>query len=837
MDDRRVAFERRAAPGRKTAWACALSLAALLLLLPTAAQGASRVRLDPPKATAKPTSLVTFKGRAGTKSGGRVAIQRRVGRRWKPIARGRTGARGKFALTWTSPSKKTRVQVRAVLGGSRSKVRRLRVLAPRRGAAKVVVSAKTRVLSASTVRDIPTPGRPGKLVYAGGNDAAVGQIIVIGRGEETPEGFLGRVTAVDREKGQTIVSTVPAKLQQAVPEGSVRLTAATVKAAQAGASPRAARGRVTCTGSVGASIEHGIDFSAGLTFAGSWTLLDGLQSASVTASASLSASIKAALAASGSCSLARTTLLSIKGPSVSGFIGPVPIVMTSNLSVFLDANAQAQASLSTGASAGFDASAGVSWTERGGFQPISSFTRRFSFDPPALSASASVAANVTPTVDVELYGIGGPRVALRTGVELAADKDADPWWSLTVPVDVTASLAIRALGLQSPELHVYQRTFTLADAGGPFGTPAPPPGPPPRPVNTQTPGARLAAGYDQSCGLRPSGTIACWGANGVGQLGTGAPGGSTTPVAVSGVTDAVGVAANQGHTCALRKEGEVACWGHNVAGELGDGTKTLRREHVPVTGLVDATGISAGTDFSCAVRLARRVVCWGANADHQLGDGGTSESLTPNEVTGITNATKVASGTYHSCAVRSTGAVACWGENGEGRLGNGSTAESAVPVAVSGITNATDVALGANHSCALLATRRVVCWGQNGNGQLGRGVGDNSTVPVQVSGITDALQIGAGAGHTCARLLSGTVKCWGFNERGQLGDGSKSSRATPVTVGGLGDVTAVKGGLFHTCALRQSGAMACWGMGFAGQLGNGTTPEEQLTPVAVSNYP
>ena len=293
----------------------------------------------------------------------------------------------------------------------------------------------------------------------------------------------------------------------------MHLVAETVKAANARA---AQRPRITCEGSVGASIEHEVTFDAGLVVDGSWSLLEGPTSASVSASASLNASLRAVVAAAGSCTLPQTTLLRVKGPSVSGFVGPIPIVLTSTLSVFLDASAEARAELSTGVSAGFDASAGVAWTKAGGFQPTSSFTPHFTFDPPSLSASATVAANLTPTLDVEFYGLAGPRIALRTGLEFAADPAADPWWALTIPVDLTASIAIRTLGLESPQLHVYQRDFTIADAGGPFG--APPPGPV---GNVATPASSLAVGYMHSCGLRPGGHVACWGGNDLGQLGNG----------------------------------------------------------------------------------------------------------------------------------------------------------------------------------------------------------------------------------------------------------------------------------------------------------------------------
>ena len=837
MGPRRADSSRPAPPGRATAWLAPVVAAAAILLLPGTAEGAAGVKLDAPPAKAKATSLVTFKGRAGPASGGRVTIQRRAGRRWKPIARGRTAKRGRFALTWITPSRGSRVAVRAVLGnGSRrtSRIRRLTVRAPARGAARVIVSKRTRIISPSAIESVPAPGQPGRLAYAGGNDTEKGQIIVIGRGEETPEGFLGRVTGVERSSGETVVSTVPAQLQDAVPEGSMRLVAATVKTARARTAQRA---RITCVGSAGVSIEHDVTFSAGLVLDGSWTFLGGLQSASVSANASLNASLKAVAAAAGSCSLPQTTLLRVKGPGVSGFVGPVPIVLTSTLTVYLDASAAAKAELSTGASAGFDASAGVAWKKGAGFSPTQSFTPKFGFDPPSITASASVAANLTPTVDVELYGLAGPRVALRTGVEFAADSASDPWWTLTVPVDLTASVAIRPLGLVSPELHVYQRDFTIADAGGPFRQPGAEP-PPPGPLkNEATPASSLGAGYDQSCGLRASGAVACWGGNGNGQLGNGKTTGSSTPVPVSALGDAAGISGGSRHTCALRVAGEVSCWGENDSGKLGNGTNTGSTTPVPVSGMKTATAVAAGGVHSCALLANRRVSCWGGNSDRPLGYGATSSNV-PREVPGLVNATTIAANENHSCARRSSGEVGCWGRNGEmGRFGNGPNADSTNgPVNASGITNAIGVSLGVDHTCAVLSTGEVKCWGAGFYGQLGNGSTASSTTPVTVSGITDATAVTSGAAHNCAQLSSGAIKCWGWNNYGQVGDGTTQDRLRPVQVSGSTDATAVVAGFQHSCALRGNGAMACWGYGVDGQLGDGAN-SNRFTPVPVTGFP
>jgi hypothetical protein len=327
------------------------------------------------------------------------------------------------------------------------------------------------VLDSSVVSSVPPPGRSGTLSYAGGNDVQVGQIVAIGAGRATPDGFLGRVTKVVDEGGRTVVSTAPATLLEAVPSGSLDATARTVSASEAGVSPFAhAAATVTCSGSVKAQITQSMSFSAGITLKGSWSLLHGLQSASLTADAKAKASLKALASAAGSCKLDKTPVLSFPGPSVDTFVGPVPVVMTSKITVFLDADASVKASTTTSASAGFSASAGIGWGRGSGFYPIQTFNSHFAFNPPSLSANAKVDANLTPTVDVLLYGVVGPQLALKSGLAFNADISKNPWWTLTAPVDLTASIAIPPLKLTSPTLHVYQHTFPITDAGGPFGT-------------------------------------------------------------------------------------------------------------------------------------------------------------------------------------------------------------------------------------------------------------------------------------------------------------------------------------------------------------------------------
>ncbi len=476
--ERRLRKTRSARTMSKAVLLVAAFLGLLVLAGSASARSLARVSLRAPM-TARDFSLVMFSGDVrGGRPGAAVEVQRLVGKRWRAVVRGRTSAHGRFELTWILQLKRrapVRVRVALLRGGrvlAVSSSRKIRILKTPPGP-NPRPSANTQVLAPSVVSSVPAPGQSGTLRYSGGNDTKPGQIIAIGVGPATPDGFLGRVTQITTAGSQTVASTQPASLLDAVPSGSLDVVLKSNSANAARASARAASSAFKCDGSVGADVTPNVLFNASLQLEGSWKFLS-LESASLTANASADASLEAALRTAGSCKLSKTTVTQFNGPAGTIFVGPVPIVLTSKISVYLDAAANAQASVSSSVSTGFSASAGIGWTKNGGFYPIQSFSRHFSSTPPQLSSSGSISANLTPTVDVLIDGVAGPEIAFKAGLALDADISKNPWWTLTAPVDLTASLAIPALNLSSPMLHVYQDTFQLKDAGGPFNAEPPP---------------------------------------------------------------------------------------------------------------------------------------------------------------------------------------------------------------------------------------------------------------------------------------------------------------------------------------------------------------------------
>ena len=453
---------------RRVLLVVALSLGVVgVVVAPAQAQARQRIAFHAPR-RARATRLVTFTGFVGSSAGRRIVVQQRSHAAWTSMAVGRAGSHGRFALTWIAPVRPEKLLVRVVSPGlGTSGVRHLRVMRLPHGVKPVIVSRDTRVLSSTVVSSAPAPGSAGRLVYAGGNQLAAGQILAIGTGSATPDGFLGRVTRVHLRSRETVVSTVPATLLQAVRTGTLDLRAAEASVASAASASRP-RATITCSGSAGMSVTHSVSFSTGLSLKGSWSWLHGLQSASVTASAKLNASLGAIAKAAGSCSLGSTPILTLPGPSGDGLVGPVPVVMTSRLTVDLSAGVSAQSSLSTGASAGFSATAGVGWTKKSGFYPIEGLSSHFGYTAPDLTAAASASVHVVPKIDVLLYGVVGPEISLNAGVAFNANTSQNPWWTLTAPIALTASVTIPPLGLSSPTLTLYRHSFDIAHASGAY---------------------------------------------------------------------------------------------------------------------------------------------------------------------------------------------------------------------------------------------------------------------------------------------------------------------------------------------------------------------------------
>jgi hypothetical protein len=447
-------------------WARMVAVAAcsvgVLGLGATAARAEALVTVSGSR-TVSAGGLAGVSGRVHPASPTLVRVQRKAGRHWLAVASGTTTRTGVFALTFQAQAHPgvTVVRVVAVRAGhvvGTSRSRRLRVT---RAHGPIASGVHAIVLEPSAVKSVPSPGDSGRLVYAGGNTVKAGQVIAVGQGPATPYGFLGRATSVTTKASETIVKTVPATLLEAASNGSID----TSTSAQNATARAAAKPRFSCMGSALASFGAEAGFGASIALKADWTLLDGLQSASLTANASATGGLEAEIQGALTCSLRSTTVSQFNLPTRRILVdGVIPLVITSQVTIYLDGSAHEEAATSTSVETGFSASAGIGWTKTGGFAPIASFEPHMELTPPDLTASGDVVGNLTPTILVLIDGVAGPKISLRGGLNLAAERSATPWWKLTAPVLLTGELVVPLLKLTSGPLTIYEHTFTLDEA-------------------------------------------------------------------------------------------------------------------------------------------------------------------------------------------------------------------------------------------------------------------------------------------------------------------------------------------------------------------------------------
>jgi alpha-tubulin suppressor-like RCC1 family protein len=732
-----------------------------------------------------------------------------------------------------------------------------------------LVPKTTRVVPASgTVSLLGEPSGPRVLTLTGvaARNVKLGQFLASGSTTAAPNGYLVKVTKVThKDNGIAVLDVQDATLLEALPSGEIDAEAPLEPPAEAaslrgGRAPDLTLGHsrgsptahaagfslhttnLTCQSSAGVHVEKPtVTFSPSIALHARWGFLK-LDSASFTATVAASLAMGANAEAGASCETNNPGIgllpHPISLPDIDVQIGPVPVVITPRLQVYLSGNASITAKVSVSLEQSASATVGASY-EHGSFVPISSFSQHFR---PSFTAEGDASGELalTPTLDTLIYGVAGPSFDIGAVAKLNADVKKTPWWTLQGCLQAGLGFVISPLGLNWSDPHLIQlcKTLLSATSGPPLSAIAassPPANTSPPTItdeqgnNPPKVGDTLHAGTGSWTGspneyiihwedCKPAGTCTS------NFLSSAAPiykvtehdlgdtlrvvvtatnGAGSSQPAVSPETGVVGghgggahvvatAVANGGfYTCALLSTGGVACWGANTLGELGDGLSTGPEEclgfacstkAVSVVGMSDATAITANSSETCALLSTGGVDCWGGGPPrcHEFDSCITK----PMAVTGITDATAIAG----SCALLSTGAVDCWGGNLWGELGDGTTEPSEVPVQVHGITNATAISSQGADACALLSTGAVDCWGDNSFGQLGDATSTGpekcyisaeqdetcSTTPVAVTGITDARAIATSAGQTCAVLSKGGVDCWGENDFGQLGDGSSA---------------------------------------------------------------
>lgn len=352
---------------------------------------------------------------------------------------------------------------------------------------RVLVPARTRVVSRSAARRITAvTDRSLRMPAKQARALRPGNIIVSGVTPAAPEGLLRKVVSTKVSGRSTIVTTAPATLRDAVPEGEFSLRIgedgrvsgsglmekgqrehATVtmshtfkldRAWQAGDSDRGC----AFTGT-GLRANAQITPKAAATVSASWKAF-GSPELSVDSSLEVNGAASIEGEVSGSCTLTKRSPV-VRLAAITAWAGPIPVVLTPALSA--SANLTVGSSLKANVGASLSARVSGGFTYKNGIRFRGDSSRSLNPTTVTFGESAGNAKlTISPEFSLLAYGAAGPKLSFSGGIEGTVQPSASPWWWLDGYVDGRVGAKFAVLGIDVNADHsIFKRTWRISDSG------------------------------------------------------------------------------------------------------------------------------------------------------------------------------------------------------------------------------------------------------------------------------------------------------------------------------------------------------------------------------------
>ena len=285
---------------------------------------------------------------------------------------------------------------------------------------------------------------------------AVGDVIAVGVTPATPDGLLGTVTALSHSGTGYSVSTVPATLQEAVPDGVIdpAWTEPPEEEPEEASLSCGASGSVSVTGTT--------TLTLGGSFSAQWSRAAGI-SASFSASATLTQQLQAAVAGEASCTYDQPLGQPKYFTPITVDVGVVPVVLVPYLQFNLGVEASTQASLTESTAMSATATAGLNYANQT-LTPVSSFTTAFTPLAPTPDLQATLEAAVGPTLGLLVDGVAGPAVNVDGVLTLDVTPLGSPIWTLSGGLQAGGGIVSPILDINATKPNIISYAVPLDTA-------------------------------------------------------------------------------------------------------------------------------------------------------------------------------------------------------------------------------------------------------------------------------------------------------------------------------------------------------------------------------------
>jgi hypothetical protein len=571
------------------------------------------------------------------------------------------------------------------------------------------------------------------------------------------------------------------------------------------------------------------------------------------------------IAASGALEASfQRKLATVQFPSMTIMAGPVPVVITSDLEITLEASLVGKMEVSAKYAGSRTQDFGFRYTSAGGLVDATTKPKTEAmpsvFTPGDRAVEGKIEGSIGPSIafNMKLWGVAGPSftAGFSIGGEAAVsfpaggttkfkftpymEGDLKVGVEFTVPVinevilDATLAEMKFRHNLAEPTEVDYLTLFPKT----------------PVPARNLTIGASaLSDGH----ALMPDGTVQSWGNDSRGLMGDGGTwaSSSNTPVKVPNLNGVKGLSTGSGTVLAVMNDGTVQGWGDGTANLFLDNFGPDRSAPKAIAGLGNVASVEVGpTDNAYAIKTDGTVWAWGDNQGGQLIPGSTGRIAKPTQIPGLANIATVEAGPGFAFALDKAGSVWSWGSNANRVSGTGMEGWDGVraPQKLK-LTNIVSIAASDRNGYAVDAGGSVWAWGDSWFGQLGvtgtqyggatyKELGGGSAVPIRVDGIRNAKQVVADGRSAYALGADGKVWAWGFNNAEQLGDPNFDYlkytghyRDTPTPVSELANVASIAAGGDAVFAVKNDGTAWSWGGAESGGLGTGVEGAYRTTHV------